>query len=71
MFSLTNPSYVVFRIVSHSIALPPSRDKERLCISSLKVWIHRAPVAQLVEHRVVMLDVVSSTPDTQGLKITE
>ena len=35
----------------------------------------RAPVAQLVEHRAVMREVVSSTPagrtNTQGLKITE
>ena len=35
---------------------------------------HRAPVAQLVEHRAVTWEVVSSTPagtNTQGLKITE
>ena len=41
-----------------------------LCLCPL----NRAPVAQLVEHRAAMREVVSSTPartNTQGLKITE
>ena len=38
-----------------------------LLLASL-VKVHRAPVAQLVEHRAAMREVVSSTPaNTQGL----
>ena len=52
---------------------PPRQKAKGLCRVLEHVDVGRAPVAQLVEHRVVMREVAGSNPgwiNTQDLKIT-
>ena len=66
---MSSSSFIVFYCVIISLDTTFCPWIERLNPKSLVCKTHRAPVAQLVEHRAAMREVVSSTPAGPTLRV--
>ena len=65
-----NPNQQGLTSVNHSLQPPPQSESEcKVFVKNISFHSYRAPVAQFIEHRVIMREAVSSTPAGPTLRV--